>query len=240
MKKSILFILSILFISTFVNAQIKIMPYAQMCFSDLNIQENGYPYGQIVNETPRLGASAGFLLSFNITDWLEIGTGFRYQDIGTNLTMTYYYSAAHSGVTRLNGVGDINLTIDEISYPFISIPFHAQFNLPKINNITPYVVIGADIAAAFKMDVNIEGYFRGEYIGETTMERIVPNPVIGRGNIGIGIKKKMSERFIFNAFVMGDFTIADLDVIETSSFFYKPYSVNLGLGLSYIIIKNNF
>ena len=239
MKKSIVFILSIFFISTFTKAQISVMPYVQGGVSALTNTPTSFLTLSSYSESdykPGFGYAAGLLVNYKFNKHIEIRTGIEYQNSGIRIEERYINDPNYATTVTYTGIGVVDRTKRQSNSIYTNIPIQFQYNFRTNKSIVPYIALGGNLGWFTKERFFTEGYLENEFVGEISKTYNNTGNVLFAGlNLDFGIQRKINEKFSFNAFVSGDMYLARLGKYAKFGLPLQPFNVSLGLGLAYSI-----
>ena len=243
MKKSIIFVLSMLFISAFANAQITVMPYVQGGMSSITKKPMEFPTSSIYVESdykPGFGYAAGLLINYQFNREIEVRTGIEYQNAGIGVEERFLVGnePSYSTTYRYAGIGTVDRIKSKVNAIYINIPIQFQYNFETEKNIVPYIALGGNLSWYVKDNSSTEGFLDNEFVGETDGEFDVDNILFAGVNLDFGIQRKINEKFSFNAFISGDMYLARLGKYAEFGLNHPPFNVSLGVGLAYSIQNN--
>lgn len=242
MKKSIVFILSILFVSAFANAQITVMPYVQGGISSITKKPMEFSTSSIHVESdykPGFGYAAGLLINYQFNKQVEVRTGIEYQNAGLEIERRYIKKNPNDVATvSYLGIGVVDRAKIKVNSIYINIPIQFQYNFETKKNIVPYIGLGGNFSWYIKDNFFGEGFLENEFVGKTDGELDYDNVFFTGVNLDFGIQRQINEKFSFNAFISGDMYLSRLGEDAEFGLFYQKFNVNLGVGLAYSIQNN--
>lgn len=233
MKKSTLLIITILSLSTFVNAQWTITPYARVDYSNKTAHEvivlMGCDYPERGYSRPKFGGTVGIDLNYDFTPNWSLKTGLMFQEMGNNIPRYQLYISDIKGY--LNQYGEVTLQ-------FISVPIQAQYNFNSKKRFSPYIALGTALNINILNDESRTHFYSNEGIKTTTILSLSETDYTMRRfnistKIDVGFNHKLTEKVSLNSSISLNRLM--LSISENRYLTEKYYNIGLGLGIGYVI-----
>lgn len=226
MKKSIVVISLLMFISALANAQISIMPYVQSDYSHFATfpdAENQYRSYYKPETRPKLGYAVGTTIEYHINKKWAFQTGLEYQNMGSVAERS-----THDIVDPL-----FSYTISRENHHFINIPIQMKYHFTNDKKSTPFIAFGTSLNWNVSSVYLSEGFVNEELIIKTKSRIENPQTINFAANVDIGCKRKLTEKLTLNTFLSGNMLL--LPTRKNDIHNDRHFNIGLGIGLGYSI-----
>ena len=232
MKKSIIFIFTLLLISTFAKAQITITPFVQGDMSHfITIAKSDFKtVAKTVRQDitqPKITYSTGIMLNYVFSEKWELKTGVEFQDMGDR----YKFNFDVIGITENGQDYDV---LEELNhFQFINIPIQLQYNFINDKKSIPFIAFGLG------WNRNINNYSTKEYYNNQKLvfeEKINEFDVQKSNftfNLDGGFRQQLTEKLNLNLFLSGNILL--FSTFNSTLFGHRHFNIGLGVGLGYTI-----
>lgn len=233
MKKPIVVISLLMFISAFANAQISIMPYAQGDFShyffspESSDKEVAKKSKDILK--PKLGYTFGVNVNYKFNQNWSLQTGLMFQEMGEKTLKTNFNSNP-----QIDTWDAFSITHH---YQYINIPIQASYHFTTDGKLSPYVALGA------ALNINTQSFIKStlyeDELRETTkidienLEHLDIRPVNFSTKVDFGFSYELSEKVHLNTFLSGNMLL--LTTSKNHIYKQRHFNIGLGIGVGYSI-----
>lgn len=234
MKKSILLILTLTFCLAFAKAQITIMPYGRMDFSN-NINHQMHPIMDCDTDFEldiyKFSTTVGIDVNYIFTRNWSLKTGIMYQEMGNRQI---------GGMTRSSNNRLVNIN-REVAIHYLNLPLQIQYNFRPQKTFSPYIAVGSifhlntsNSLKTIRYDEHSMPYLLSE---TSSLRSNVDNYTARKYNVSIkadiGLNYQLTSKLFLQNFLSANFLL--LPTIDDTNSEIKHYNIGLGLGLGYSI-----